>query len=619
MNIRTTHRHVFEQLTDFGGESRWPTLFKGRYLFWLLLFISVFGCILVLHGISVLVASPTAARDAIVYELVIVGLVITPWSIRLPSGASWRPGMPLMMMGIFMAPPSIAALIPIPSILLITARSRSRWWKYPQTIAHVSLGLYAGGLVYQAFVSHWHGFAAVPIAMFIALITHLLVNRSISAVIVAHRDGRPLYAQAILVWHELHWGYMNSYLLVLMTAMVERTYHAAVIILATIIQIGIFRTVSHYTKLEQLRRSALIDGLTHAENRASWDHFVNRVSATGTVAVIDFDHFKRINDQFGHLFGDEVLRDAARTILEFLPEQARLFRFGGDEFVVYSPTLTSDTLYNKLSAAIGSMSNMWKEKVVSIGASIGVAQSPDDAVQLTELFRIADARMYSEKQRQRLSVSDMEIGIPSDVMGLVLAIESRDIYIAGHSFRVAFYSLKLAQRMGLDSQQLKAIFRGGILHDVGKIGIPDSILKKPGQLSEEEMQIIRKHPEDGYKMCSKLGLSEEELEVILLHHERWDGTGYPKRLRDEEIPLLARITTVADIYDALTSSRSYREAWSHANAMRFITENTGTIFDPDCVNHWLTLNSPAPISEQYSQWRTEDKDVADVLSRVQSL
>lgn len=524
-----------------------------------------------------------------------------------------------MMMSIFMVPPSFAVLIPLPGIILITARSRSQWWKYPQTIAHVSLGLYSGALVYHGLVSQWYGsIADVPVAMTIALIIHLAVNRFISAMIVAHRDHRPLHAQIVMIWRELHWGYMNSYLLVLMTAMVDHAYYALAILLATIIQAGIFRTVSHYTKLEQLRRSAWTDGLTHAENRTSWEHFASgQGRVPGTVAVIDFDYFKRINDQFGHLFGDEVLRHTVTTIREFLPEQARLFRFGGDEFVVYSATLTSDALYNRLREAMGSMINQWREQVVTVTASIGVARSPEDAAQLTELFRIADARMYSEKQRQRLSVSDMEIGIPSDVMGLVLAIESRDIYIAGHSFRVAFYSLKLAQRMGLDSHLLKAIFRGGILHDVGKIGIPDSILKKPGQLSEEEMQIIRKHPEEGYKMCSRLGLSEEELDVILLHHERWDGTGYPKKLRSEAIPLLARITTVADIYDALTSSRSYREAWSHTDAMRFIQDNTGHIFDPACVDHWLTLNSPAPISEQYSQWRTEDRDVADVLGMAQ--
>ncbi|GGD86546.1 HD-GYP domain-containing protein [Paenibacillus nasutitermitis] len=184
----------------------------------------------------------------------------------------------------------------------------------------------------------------------------------------------------------------------------------------------------------------------------------------------------------------------------------------------------------------------------------------------------------------------LEACITPSVRALIMTTEVRDAYTAGHNMRVALYALRLAEEMKLTSEQLRAIAQGGVVHDVGKIKVPDSILNKPGKLLPEERKVIELHPVSGYDMCKRLGFLQDELSVIRSHHEKWDGTGYPDRLAGENIPLLARITAVADVYDALTSSRSYRTAMSHEDAMAIIVKDRGVHFDPLCVDIWVRLS-----------------------------
>lgn len=172
------------------------------------------------------------------------------------------------------------------------------------------------------------------------------------------------------------------------------------------------------------------------------------------------------------------------------------------------------------------------------------------------------------------------------IRALMLATEKKDTYTAGHNFRVTQYAIKIAENMKVRPEQLRALAQGTIVHDVGKIEIPDSVLNKPGKLTAEERSIIEKHPLQGYEMCKGLGFMQEELSIIRSHHEKWNGQGYPDQLEKDSIPLLARIVAVADVYDALTSDRSYRQALSHSETMILLNENKGIHFDPICVEAW---------------------------------
>lgn len=189
------------------------------------------------------------------------------------------------------------------------------------------------------------------------------------------------------------------------------------------------------------------------------------------------------------------------------------------------------------------------------------------------------------------------------VKALMLATESKDPYTAGHNFRVTVYALKIAEQLELHPQQLRALVGGTIVHDVGKLETPDAILNKPGRLTGEERAIIEMHPVRGYEICRSLGFMEEELGIVRWHHEKWNGEGYPDRLAGERIPLMARIVAVADVYDALTSTRAYRPAMSHEEAMAVLIASKGSHFDPVCVEAWeRACESDPEMTRQSAAW-----------------
>lgn len=169
------------------------------------------------------------------------------------------------------------------------------------------------------------------------------------------------------------------------------------------------------------------------------------------------------------------------------------------------------------------------------------------------------------------------------------ALELRDKETEGHTERVVELTIKLARRFGLREDEIINIRRGSFLHDIGKLSIPDAILLKPGKLNEEEWEIIKQHPELAYNALSSIEYLKPSLDIPYCHHEKWDGTGYPRRLKGEEIPLSARIFAVVDVWDALTSDRPYRPAWSREDALRYIKEQTGKHFDPKVVEVFLEI------------------------------
>ncbi|CAG7653302.1 HD-GYP domain-containing protein [Paenibacillus allorhizosphaerae] len=200
------------------------------------------------------------------------------------------------------------------------------------------------------------------------------------------------------------------------------------------------------------------------------------------------------------------------------------------------------------------------------------------------------------------------------IKALMIATEKKDLYTAGHNFRVTLYALQLAEELRLRPDQLRAVAQGTIIHDVGKINIPDAILNKPGKLTPEERTLIEQHPVKGYEMARTLGFMKEELGIIRSHHERWDGRGYPDRLQGEQIPLMARIVAVADVYDALTSNRSYRRAMTHAEAITFLIDNKGSHFDPVCVEAWVQVCGRNPSLYPYPSHLTNEETTQFVLA-----
>jgi HD-GYP domain-containing protein (c-di-GMP phosphodiesterase class II) len=185
------------------------------------------------------------------------------------------------------------------------------------------------------------------------------------------------------------------------------------------------------------------------------------------------------------------------------------------------------------------------------------------------------------------SVADLKNAYDSTLEGWASALELRDKETEGHTRRVTDLTIQLAQALGVKENELVQIYRGALLHDIGKIGVPDSIVLKPGPLTEEEWDIMRKHPIYAYDMLLPISYLHDALNIPYCHHEKWDGTGYPRGLKGEEIPLAARIFSVVDAWDALTSDRPYRKTWSHEKAKEYIYEQAGKQFDPRVVEIFL--------------------------------
>ena len=192
--------------------------------------------------------------------------------------------------------------------------------------------------------------------------------------------------------------------------------------------------------------------------------------------------------------------------------------------------------------------------------------------------------LFSDDPNERLAA-----GISPSVRQLVQTTEARDPYTAGHSHRVSQGAFDLGTALKVPPEDLRVLVQGGIVHDIGKLEVPDEVLNKPGPLTAEERKVIEKHPVYGFELCSRLGFMSPELSIIRSHHERMDGKGYPDGLSGDRIPRLARLMSVIDVWDALTSARAYRPAWSEEEAVEYLKQNRGSHFDPELVDTWIAV------------------------------
>jgi putative nucleotidyltransferase with HDIG domain len=205
-----------------------------------------------------------------------------------------------------------------------------------------------------------------------------------------------------------------------------------------------------------------------------------------------------------------------------------------------------------------------------------------------DLFRsIADSAALAVNNAQL--VADLQNSYDLTLDALSAALDTRDRETEGHSRRVVEYTARLAQQIGLDKETIKSIRRGALIHDVGKIGVPDAVLNKPAPLDVDERKIIERHPQTGYYMLADIPYLQEEIKIVVCHHEKWDGTGYPFGLRGEQIALGARLFSIADTFDALTSDRPYRQGRPYEAARKIIEDESGKQFDPQAVNAFLAI------------------------------
>jgi diguanylate cyclase (GGDEF)-like protein/putative nucleotidyltransferase with HDIG domain len=365
---------------------------------------------------------------------------------------------------------------------------------------------------------------------------------------------------------------------------------------------------STYRALRAMRL-ALTDPLTGLGNHRHFHERLQRelVAADDagqhlSLCLVDIDDFKRINDQYGHPTGDRVLSQVASR----LRQGGEAFRLGGDEFAVLLPEQDEGAAFETAASIVERLREMKLEHSEQITVSGGVATFPVQGVGRDELIRFADSALYWAKEhgKDRVRIYRPEVVELAELKklaggadraarfraaaSLARAVDARDVYEGSHSERVAELAVRIAERMGLEQEEVELTRLAASLHDLGKLAVPEEILRKPGPLTDGERLVLERHPQIGYRMLESLGV-DPVAEWVLHHHERWDGSGYPDGLHGDDIPLGARVIFVADAYDAMTNDRVYRRKLSPDAALAELEGCSGTQFDPGAVSALTAL------------------------------
>jgi diguanylate cyclase (GGDEF)-like protein/putative nucleotidyltransferase with HDIG domain len=362
---------------------------------------------------------------------------------------------------------------------------------------------------------------------------------------------------------------------------------------------------------EHLQDVATTDALTGLENRLAFDELLKTIgqedseAGTWTMVLMDVNGLKYANDTFGHQAGDALIVAAGNAIKSAYGATGNCFRIGGDEFAVVTraPLDSLFVLYSNLQKYIEEYN---KDALYHLSIAVGESRLRSDSgvrKSISDWKMEADLNMYRDKVRYHKPVENNENQNLKDLISCLITVEeAKDSYTAHHSDRVKAFSEQIARLLGLSEASVSLITHAAHLHDIGKMGISDSVLGKPGKLTDDEFSIIKQHPVIGAKILMQSNYTHELVQIVLHHHERYDGRGYPEGLKGEDIPIGARIIAIADSIDAMTSKRVYRDAMSLDYCRQEIEKNLGVMYDPAIgkvvLDHW--------------------NEVADLLMKLQS-
>ena len=381
----------------------------------------------------------------------------------------------------------------------------------------------------------------------------------------------------------------------------ERSPVLSVALVGPLLAIALYQRSTHSAL--RAMRLALTDPLTGLGNHRHFHERLQRELLNAeeqarplTLCLVDIDDFKRINDRFGHPSGDRVLSQIATR----LRQGGEAFRLGGDEFALLLADHDESTALTAAESIVERISTVDFDHIGQVTVSAGLATFPVQGHGRDELIRLADSAMYWAKEHgknrvrlyrpdivelaelKRLAAGPDKAARYRAAASLAKAVDARDTYTGSHSERVTELAARVAVRLGLDAEQVELTRLAASLHDLGKLAIPEEILQKAGTLTDSERLVLERHPQIGFRMLDSLGV-DLIAHLVLHHHERWDGAGYPDGLSGEQIPLGSRIIFVTDAYDAMTSDRTYRPRRSSRAALAELERCAGTQFDPGIV------------------------------------
>ncbi|NLI91913.1 MAG: diguanylate cyclase [Peptococcaceae bacterium] len=337
---------------------------------------------------------------------------------------------------------------------------------------------------------------------------------------------------------------------------------------------------------EEIKYLSYNDKLTGLYNRAYFEKQLSELDKAGnlpiSIIMADCNGLKIVNDAFGHEEGDRLLVETARIVQEACRKDDIVARIGGDEFAVILPRVSKETAYRIIHRIKDNCANE-KSLVVAPSLAMGLATKIQRDEDINDILKKAEDIMYSVKLSENKSMRS------SILLSLRKTLEERTHETEEHASRLRVLSAELGKRLALNDTQMTELALLSLLHDIGKIATPDYILNKPYKLTEEEWDVMKKHSEAGYRIAASSPELAFIADYILSHHEKWDGNGYPEGLKRYQIPLLSRIISVVDAYDAMTSERAYKTGLSKEEALAELERCAGTQFDPAIVKTFIEI------------------------------
>jgi len=365
--------------------------------------------------------------------------------------------------------------------------------------------------------------------------------------------------------------------------------------------------------IQELEHWVNVDNLTHLYNyrffSTALKEMIEQARNEGSKLAfmfLDIDFFKNYNDLNGHLKGDTVLKTIADILVQSTRKEDVVARYGGEEFVIVMPNVAEDEavkIGESIRAQVEStyFENQEYQPNGNLTISVGISSFPEKAKDDDELIRSADDALYRAKffSKNRVEtytsildelkndIEDKDIDLITSIKTLIMVINIKDRYTYGHTERVVIYCKMLADELRLSESDRKKLIYAAYMHDIGKIDTPKMMLNKPGALTLEEWEVLQQHPVKGAEIISPVDSLCDIIPLIRHHHERYDGTGYPDKLRGEDIPYLARALTVVDCFDAMMSNRPYQKRKTFEDAIEELKRCGGSQFDPQLVDTFI--------------------------------
>lgn len=341
---------------------------------------------------------------------------------------------------------------------------------------------------------------------------------------------------------------------------------------------------------EKIRHLSFHDKLTNLYNRAFFEEELKRLNVKRqlplSIIMGDINGLKMVNDAFSHSKGDQLLQEISEIMLDSIRKEDIVSRLGGDEFGILLPKTDqkeADKIRRRIAKKCKKAKNIIGKHSIELSIALGIATKTNENQNIDQVFITAEDNMYRNKISGSNSVRH------SIMTSLENTLQEKTHETKEHAERMEKLSIKLGKKLNLSLRKLDELKLLARLHDIGKVAIPERILKKPGKLTDKEYEIIKNHPESGYRIVKSVPSLAYVAEGVLCHHERWDGKGYPQGKAGESIPYIARIIAIIDTYDVMTHNRAYKEAESKQKALLEIEENAGTQFDPNLVEEFLDM------------------------------